>query len=141
MDKVKDTPLSRLEYFYDMLIDRQFWFEANSETIRQISPIRHKIIYDIYFHPVILAQLSILDDIIPFRKNDLIKLLELFITLVEINYGNKVDLLAGLPRANPNPPRADRPRKRLPTGIPTPPIHFRHSDYDNKLPSHQFFET
>ena len=126
-----NIPLARLEGFYDTLIDRQFWFETNAQKIHLASPTRYRIIYDIYFHPTILSCLSILDDTIPFRKIELIKLLQTFVALVKMTYGDREDLLVGLPPLNPTPPRANRPRVRLPIGIPPPPLRFTHSQLNH----------
>ena len=127
MSKLISPLTEQLNWFYDLIIDRQFWFEANYEKIKEICPKRHKIIYDIYFHPTIIAQLSILNSEVPFRDYELAKLLLLFVTLVEMNYGTRTDLLAGLPPPNILFSTAERPRKNLPVNLPPPVVTPSHS--------------
>ena len=137
-------PILELEKFYDLIVDRQFWFEQHYNTIKTISSRRHKILYDIYFNPIILAQLSILDDKPLHRRIELIKLMEIFTTLVETLHGKRTDLLHGLPPMNPSPPIYIRPRNRLPVLLPPPTLTFRPpftrsrssmSSYTNRTPN------
>jgi hypothetical protein len=91
------TPLVDLERYYDKIIDVQFWFKAEYSCIRNISKFKHTVIYNIYFNPIMLAQLSILDSFNIPRRVELAKLIDLLTTLYKIHYGEKTDLFRGLP--------------------------------------------
>lgn len=108
----------RLERFYDIIIDRQFWYEQNYAEIKAISLMRHYLIHQIYFSPALLNQLDLIDasDLSSsrYRVVELQKLVTLFVFLVETNFGKRTDLLEGLPPINSIPPMSIRPRMRLP---------------------------
>ena len=115
------TPLVDLERYYDKIIDVQFWFEAEYSRIRNISQFKHTVIYNIYFNPIMLAQLSILDSFNIPRRVELAKLIDLLTTLYKIHYGEKTDLFHGLPPMREFSHIPIRPRTRLPVNIPPPP--------------------
>ena len=116
------VPLYDLERFYDRLIDAQFWFEREYYEIERIDKVKHTALYKIYFSPIILVQLSILDSFHICRRVELIKLVDLFATLYKQHYGDKPDLLHGLPPMPLSSPMSAHPRIRLPDLIPPPPI-------------------
>ena len=112
--------MNSLEWFYDLIIDRQFWFEENSNLIKSISARKHEILYNIYFHPKLLLQLSIINTPSKSRLIEIEKLLQIFFALVETYYGTGTDILSGLPLPSVQPKKAERPRKKLPVKIPPP---------------------
>jgi hypothetical protein len=113
-----------LEGFYDLIVDRQFWFNEHHQLISRIDKNRHAILYEIFFHPAILAQLSIIDSsIMPeYRRETLLRLLYIFHAIVAMRCFDSATILLGFPPMSRSPPRVERPRKRLPINVPPPPL-------------------
>jgi hypothetical protein len=120
-EDIPSITLDDLERFYDLIIDRQFWLDDNSALIRNICDTKFWMLHGIYFNPSIMAQLSILDKTEDKnRRQALFRLIYIFHAIVDMHCTEPATLLIGLPTMNPSPPKATRPRQRMPLKVPPP---------------------
>ena len=97
LNDIVRVPTNQLEAYYARIKMRQRWLIRHTTEIRQISPNKLDALYNIYYHPALMAQLRTTEGTVYNRRHNLIKLISVLFALIHITCGDRLDLLIGLP--------------------------------------------